>query len=237
LFDCDNTLVSSEDLVFEVCAKLINGILQKNGKSDRYVGPVLLKEFVGTNFRGMLRNVTEKHDISLTETELDDYNDIELGMVIKTLEEKAEPCPGVMEQLDGLHELKKYKLAVVSSSELNRVRASIKKVGMEGYFDPSEIYSASTSLPKPTHKPDPAVYLFAMDNLGVKPEECVAIEDSRSGATAAMRANIPTIGYVGPYEGTERERMVKVLIDECKVKAIMYHWSEFKECLERVNQK
>jgi HAD superfamily hydrolase (TIGR01509 family) len=184
----------------------------------------------------MLASITTKHGIPLTDTELDDYTEKELAKVIEVLERKAEPCPGAMEQLNGLQELKKYKLAVVSSSALSRVQASIKKVGMDKYFDPSEVYSAATSLPKPISKPDPAIYLFAMEKLGVKPEECVAIEDSRSGATAAMRANIPTIGYVGPYEDEEREDMVKVLRDECKAKVIMYHWSEFKECLRKVNE-
>ena len=48
----------------------------------------------------------------------------------------------------------------------------------------------------------------------MKPEECVAVEDSRSGATAAKRANILLIGYVGPYDEQERKKMVKVLRDE-----------------------
>jgi HAD superfamily hydrolase (TIGR01509 family) len=234
LFDCDNTLVLSEDLAFEACAELANEVLEKNGKLERYTGPALLKDFVGMNFRGMLTKLCEKFNISLTPAELDDYVDRELGKVIETLEKKAQPCPGVMEELNGLHELQKYKLAVVSSSALSRVQASIKKVGMEKYFKPNWVYSAATSLPKPTSKPDPAVYLYAMEQIGVKPEECVAIEDSRSGATAAMRAKIPLIGYVGPYDEEERENMVKILRDECGAKAIMYHWSEFPKCMETV---
>jgi HAD superfamily hydrolase (TIGR01509 family) len=234
LFDCDNTLVLSEELAFEACAELANEILEKHGKTDRYTGPSLLKDFVGQNFRGMMVNLCQKYDFTMAPEELEDYVERELGAVIAKLEAKAQPCPGVMEQLDGLHELKNYQLAVVSSSALSRVKASIKKVGMEKYFRPDWIYSAATSLPKPTSKPDPAVYIFAMKEIGVKPEECVAIEDSRSGATAAKNANIPLIGYVGPYDEEEREKMVKVLRDECGAKAIMFHWSEFPECLKKV---
>jgi HAD superfamily hydrolase (TIGR01509 family) len=235
LFDCDNTLVLSEELAFEACAELANEILEKKGKPDRYTGPSLLKDFVGQNFRGMMVNLCKKYDFTLTDSELDEYVDRELGKVVETLEKKAQPCPGVMEQLEGLHTLKNYQLAVVSSSALSRVQASIKKVGMEKYFRPDWVYSAATSLPKPTSKPDPAVYLYAMEQIGVKPEECVAIEDSRSGATAAMRAKIPLIGYVGPYDEEERVKMVKILTEECGAAAIMYHWSEFPEILKKID--
>lgn len=234
LFDCDNTLVLSEELAFEACAELANEILEKHGKEDRYTGPGLLKDFVGQNFRGMMVNLCKKYDFTMSDSELDEYVDKELGKVVEVLERKAQPCPGVMEELEGLHALQNYKLAVVSSSALSRVKASIKKVGMEKYFRDDWVYSAATSLPKPTSKPDPAVYLYAMEQIGVKPEECVAIEDSRSGATAAKNAKIPLIGYVGPYDEDEKEKMVKILRDECGAKAIMYHWSEFPEALKKV---
>jgi len=139
-----------------------------------------------------------------------------------------------MEELDLLHAAKDYQLAVVSSSALSRVQASIKKTGMEKYFRPDWVYSAATSLPKPTSKPDPAVYIHAMEQIGVKPEECVAVEDSKSGATAAMRAGIPLIGYVGPYPEDEKEHMRKVLTEECKANAIMEHWKEFPDILKKI---
>lgn len=242
LFDCDNTLVLSEDLAFEACAELANEVLLKkhiikDAKTEGYTGPTLLKSFVGMNFRGMLKKLADERHFTLTQEEEDMYVDKELGKVVEKLEALAEPCPGVMEQLDGLHELKKYHLAVVSSSALSRVKASIKKVGMDKYFNPNEIYSAATSLPKPTSKPDPAVYLFAMEKLGKTAQECVAVEDSRSGATAAKNAKIPTIGYVGPYTDlAEKEHMVKVLRDECNCVTIMHHWSEFPKCLEEVEK-
>ena len=49
LFDCDNTLVLSEDLAFEACAEVANSVLAKNGIPDRYTGPQLIREFVGMN--------------------------------------------------------------------------------------------------------------------------------------------------------------------------------------------
>lgn len=44
-------------------------------------------------------------------------------------------------------------------------------------------------------KPHPALYLQAVEALGVKPEEAVAIEDSKNGALSAMQAGLKCISY------------------------------------------
>ncbi|KAF1988768.1 HAD-like protein [Aulographum hederae CBS 113979] len=234
LFDCDNTLVLSEEIAFEACAELANEILEMKNISDRYTGEQLLKEFVGQNFRGMMVSLTKKYDFTLTDEQFDKYVDQELGKVVEMLELKARPCDGVMPQIEKLYNDKEYKIAVVSSSALSRVQASIRKVDLAKYFNPEWVYSAATSLPKPTSKPDPAVYIFACEQIGVQPGECVAVEDSRSGATAAKNAKIPLIGYVGPYPEDEKEKMRKVLKEDCGAIVVMEHWDEFPECLKKV---
>lgn len=182
-------------------------------------------------------SLQKKFDITIPEKEFDQYVDRELGKVIETLEKKAKPCPGSMEVLDKLFESKKYGLAVVSSSALSRVQASIHKVGQDKYFPSEHVYSAATSLEKPTSKPDPAIYLHACKQIGVKPGECVAVEDSKSGATAAKNAKIPLIGYVGPYESkAQQDKMAKMLTEECGAIVVMYHWNEFFDCLKKVEE-
>ena len=107
-----------------------------------------------------------------------------------------------------------------------------------GFFKDEHVYSAATSLNPPSSKPDPAIYLHACNELGVKPEECVAVEDSKSGATAAYRAGIPLIAYVGIYsieDGKEKmEAMRKVLTEETKAKYVMEDWKEFQDALKVV---
>jgi len=131
--------------------------------------------------------------------------------------------------------------SVVSTSAKPRVVASLEKVGIDKYFPNEHVYSAATSLNPPSSKPDPKIYLYACEQLGVKPEECVTVEDSKSGATAAMRAGIPTIGYVGVYgieEGKEKmEQMAKVLKEQCNAAAIMYDWKDFPGLLNQIEAK
>ncbi|TVY13477.1 6-phosphogluconate phosphatase [Lachnellula arida] len=235
LFDCDNTLVLSESLAFEACADLANEILASRNIPDRYTGPQLLSEFVGQNFRGMMVSLKAKYKYDMGDAELQEYVSREEDRVIAKLRAALQPCEGVDDILATLHAERKYTLSVVSSSALRRVQASIEKVGQDKYFDSQSVFSAATSLETPTSKPDPAVYLHAMKVLGKGAAECVAVEDSRSGATAAFRAGITTVGYVGSYSVEEREKMRKVLQDAgCGV--VMEHWGEFWGVLEGIEK-
>ena len=42
-------------------------------------------------------------------------------------------------------------------------------------------------------KPDPELYLLAAERLGLRPEECLAVEDSLNGATAAAAAGLRVV--------------------------------------------
>lgn len=194
-----------------------------------------MSEFVGQNFRGMMISLQKKYSIQMSPDELETYVLREEDQVIAKLKEKLQPCVGVDVELAKLFEQKTYKMAVVSSSALRRVKASVEKVGQDKYFDSDDIFSAATSLPKPTSKPDPAIYLHAMKVLGVQPSECVAIEDSRSGTTSAVRAHIPVIGYVGSYEPEKMDEMTKVLRDAGAM-VMMTEWSQFQGCLEEIEK-
>lgn len=236
LFDCDNTLVLSEELAFEGCADLINEIASSKhvALDEPFTGPTLITEFVGQNFRGMMKSLQSRYNFDMTDAELDSYVRREEDVVIAKLQQKLAPCPGVDDVLARLAAEKKYKLAVVSSSALRRVQASIDKVGQAKYFG-GDVYSAASSLPKPTSKPDPAVYLFAMEKMGVTAGECVAVEDSKSGTLSGTRAGIKVIGYVGPYTEDERPRMEKVLT-EAGAMVIMRDWSEFDSLMAKIQE-
>jgi len=237
MLDCDNTLVQSERVAFAACADLTNQVMKKHNIDASYTADSLLEDFVGHNFRGMLKGLQKKHNFTMPDEELEDFVQQELGAVTKRLSQEAVECPGVTTELNKLKE-QGYPMSVVSTSAKSRVVASIEKAGIAHFFPPEHVYSAATSLDPPSSKPDPAIYLFAAKELGVEPGQAITVEDSKSGATAAMRAGIPCIGYVGIYgieEGKEKmEQMAKLLSEETKCAAIMYDWKEFQECLKKV---
>jgi HAD superfamily hydrolase (TIGR01509 family) len=52
-------------------------------------------------------------------------------------------------------------------------------------------------------KPDPEIYLLALEKSGLKAEECVVIEDSHNGVAAGKAAGLHVVATTNPY--TERE--------------------------------
>lgn len=222
----------SEHLAFAGCAQLLTSVLAVHGIDHAFTGPELQARFVGQNFRGMLRSLMEEYDLPLTEEEIKQLVTQEEDAVIAQLHPpELQPCEGVKDALNKVD--KGTTLAVVSSSALRRVNASLQATDLAGFFG-DRVYSAATSLPTPTSKPDPAIYLHAMKALGVQPGDCVAVEDSRSGTLSAVRAGIRTIGYIGSYPPEEMPHMADVL-KESGATVIMHHWNEFGQCLKDIH--
>ena len=79
-------------------------------------------------------------------------------------------------------------LAVASSSRMVIIEAALDRLGIRDRFP--VVYSAES---EPVGKPDPGVYLTTARKLGVKPETCVALEDSPAGLEAAKAAGMKCI--------------------------------------------
>ncbi|HEX8207378.1 MAG TPA: HAD family phosphatase, partial [Solirubrobacteraceae bacterium] len=133
------------------------------------------------------------------------------------------PDPDVIEPLTALAE--RFALAVVSSSALERLDACFEATGLAELFPPAVRFSAEDSLPVPTSKPDPAVYLHAGERLGVTGGEALAIEDSPTGARSAVAAGFPVVGnvlFVPDGERAEREEALRA----AGVESIVESWAE-----------
>lgn len=78
--------------------------------------------------------------------------------------------------------------AVASSTAYEKVKGILKEVGVLPHLDlivSGEQFKES--------KPNPEIYLKTAELLGVLPQECMAIEDSTVGITAAHRAGVKVI--------------------------------------------
>lgn len=53
-------------------------------------------------------------------------------------------------------------------------------------------------------KPDPEIYRYAADRLGVRPEECVFVDDLRPNVGGAVEVGMVAIHHTDPEE-TVRE--------------------------------
>jgi HAD superfamily hydrolase (TIGR01509 family) len=77
------------------------------------------------------------------------------------------------------------KLGVASSSPASWVVGHLERLGLRHYFD-----CVRTCDDVQHAKPDPELYLSALDCLGVNASQAIAIEDSPNGAHAAQRAGL-----------------------------------------------
>ncbi len=106
---------------------------------------------------------------------------------------------GVQDVLEALN--KSYVMGIVTSSRQDHFAIIHRQTGFLKYFHfvlTSEDYSHS--------KPNPEPYLLALERCGFHPEECLVVEDSERGLTAAINAGIRCI--VVPNNFTRKSNFV-----------------------------
>jgi HAD superfamily hydrolase (TIGR01509 family) len=83
--------------------------------------------------------------------------------------------------------------AVASSSPIDRVRTSLDCTDLLRFFE-HNVFSASSVL---KGKPAPDLFLHVAQSVGIVPGDCLVVEDSPAGVTAAVAAGMTAIGFVG----------------------------------------
>ena len=106
--------------------------------------------------------------------------------------------PGVEDYLRAGRRLG-LKIGLASSSPRDWVTGYLRQLGLDGWFDGIRTRDDVAKV-----KPDPELYLKALEALGAAPEEAVAFEDSPNGALAAKRAGLKCV--IVPNELTSRLR-------------------------------
>ena len=101
-----------------------------------------------------------------------------------------------------------YKVAVASSSNMNYIVNNMEKTGLVKYID--ELASGAEVK---NGKPAPDVFLLAAERLGVKPEECIVLEDSKAGVIAGSTAGAKVIMAPDMFEPDEicKEKAYKIV--------------------------
>lgn len=203
IFDCDGVLVDSEHLsarcVSEVLADygyIISGEeidRRFAGITDRQIGEIIAAEG-GSGLPDDFGQQVERRSLEVFETEL-------------------EAAEGIAALLEGLP----HPRCVASNSGRKRLRRSLEYTGLWRFFSEKLLFSADqVSRPKPA----PDLHHLVLANFSVDPRRAVVIEDSVTGASAALAAGIPVIGYVAtsPDPQAQAEKLgalgVGMIIDD-----------------------
>jgi len=176
LFDCDGVLVDTE----YTAAVKMSEALQKLGidiSVDYY-----LKTFSGTTFSSIVKNYFANT-----------INESEVIALVNKVEEQVTAEVKLIHGVEPMLASIDVAKSVVSNSSMRTVTQVITATSIQRYFA-AEIFS-SELVDDP--KPAPDVYNLAIDTLGYATTELLVVEDSLSGATAALAAGLEVIGFVG----------------------------------------
>lgn len=96
--------------------------------------------------------------------------------------EKIELKPGALELLSWLRQ-RGIRSAIATATDMQRTEKYLGGLGIRDYFD--RVISATMVK---EGKPSPDIYLYACEQLGRRPNECMAVEDSPNGVLSAAQA-------------------------------------------------
>ena len=100
-----------------------------------------------------------------------------------TMDITHQSCKPIFHHQFALSKLKEegYKLAVASNSIRNTVSVMMDKARLDEYL---EFFLSNQDVKNA--KPDPEIYILAIQKLGLTPDQCVIVEDNENGLRAAI---------------------------------------------------
>jgi HAD superfamily hydrolase (TIGR01509 family) len=210
LFDFNGVIINDEPIHRE----LIDEILLR--ENLRPVGSEHQELCLGRSDRACLESILFRRGRVVS----DEY-------LTKLVTAKARAYRQRLEQFDtlpiyaGLEELllqikaKELKIGLVTGAVRSEVEFVLDRAGIQQYFS---IIVAGDDIK--TSKPQPDGYLLAVErfnrldfNLQLQPQNCLAIEDTPAGITAAKRAGMEVVGIANTYPFHFMQRQSNWAID------------------------
>ena len=183
IFDCDGVLVDSEPLANAV----LHAELARLGDALSLAESTAL--FTGLS----LPSCTEIIRRRLGRPPPADFLPRLRSGVAAAFRRDLAPVAGVEAVLQGLDR----PYCVASSGSHEKIRFSLGLTGLEHFFPPDRIFSADDVV---RGKPAPDLFLHAAGAMGFHPGNCVVVEDSRPGVTAARAAGMAVLAFAGRGE-------------------------------------
>lgn len=132
-------------------------------------------------------------DRTVTEAEFQEMMDRKNGYYLELIENitPTDLLPGALELLN---ELQASGVKVAIGSVSKNAQTVVQRLGIQ---DKVEAIADGYSVTRT--KPAPDLFLYAAEQLGLSPVECVVVEDATSGVEAALTAGMLAVG-LGPVE-------------------------------------
>ena len=193
IFDCDGVLVDSEPLSMKVDVQILaeHGIVMSEEEAHG--------RFVGKTFAAMLDEMSRDFGVSFPP---DTSNQKDLRL-LQLYERELVAVEGVEAALSALEP---QHFSVASNSPAERVETALRITHLTRFFG----NRITTFEHVARGKPEPDVFIEAARRAGYRPQDCVVVEDSVTGVTAAHRAGCFVLGFTGTNPHPE-EHAAKLL--------------------------
>lgn len=198
LFDMDGVLVDSEEFISSSAVAVFRELGQK-------VLPEDFLPYVGTGENHYLGGVAEKYglEIDIPRSKARLYE-----LYSEQIKGRLKPLPGVFAFIHSCRELE-LKLAVATSADDIKMQASLREIGL----DPAGFDTLVRGEDVRHKKPAPDIYLMAAKGLGLKPAECLVIEDAPSGIRAGKSAGCRVLALTTSFPEQELKEADLVIPD------------------------
>lgn len=178
IFDFDGVIVKSKALHLKSFNKALSELNIKITKKE-------FDTFFGTPALDVLKKVFVKHKIKENPEKFRKLKNKYYLKDMKTIKLNK----GAEQLVKNLS--KNHKLAITSNTSVDEIKKITKKNKIEKCFKAILGWESTKK-----HKPYPEPFLAAAKRLGLKPKECIVVEDSPTGLEAAKRAKIKSIGIL-----------------------------------------
>ena len=179
IFDCDGVLIDSEI----ISAQMLVAELARLGVAIDL--DYVARHFLGRSYPTVMQQIREEFGLNLPEAFEEQYR----NRLLAAFERDLTIMPGVAEVVAGLA----VPYCIATSSSPRRARRSLEIVAFPG-LEETPLFTASMV----EHgKPAPDLFLLAAKKMGVKPRDCLVIEDSLNGIRAAHAAGMEVLRFTG----------------------------------------
>lgn len=197
IFDMDGVMIDSEPL-WEKTERILLG------RRNIDYSPDYRDQIVGLNQKDSGRLLINTFELNET---IEEIISERVEILTAIYEKELEVVPGLIPLLSELRK-NNYLLAVASSSPLRVIDFVLDMFSLHNYF--SQVVSGECTE---NGKPHPDIYLHTAERLGVKPRECVAIEDSINGVKSAKAAGMFCIAVPDKRLSQEQFREADLIIN------------------------
>ena len=213
IYDCDGTLIDSEGIACSVCADALTGI------GVPYTTALFASRYAGMPARETWEKVTKQYGVTLP----DGFNAAINAEIHRRLDAEVLPVDGVREAVEAVDGPR----CVASSTGLTQLRKNLVTAGLMDLFG-DHVFSVSQVK---RGKPAPDVFLYAASQMGCDPAQTLVVEDTVAGVTAAGRAGMRAIGFIGANHAGEG---MEARLIEAGAVIVIHHMHELAEAVQRL---